>query len=195
MPLVIGSVPPKNPASRVIKFDAGLIGTWTWQPNRVGLEWFAREVAPLLPKGFDIAVAGHVPSDFHAMPDNVEVLGRVGDAAAFVRSCAVIPLVSQSGTGVQLKTIETFEFGLPSVATPHSLRGIGRAPFNCQRADDPAEFARMLVIAAGKARQGGAPSADGAAFYAGQIAGQDSAVETALRQLAGRMPAREKVVA
>ena len=195
MPLVIRSVPPKNPAVRSIRFDAGLIGTWTWQPNRVGLEWFAREVIPLLPEDFAVAVAGHVPSDFHAMQANVKMLGRVPDAAEFVRSCAVIPLVSQSGTGVQLKTIETFEFGLPSVATSHSLRGIGRAPSNCQLADDPAEFARKLVFAARHVRQEGAPLADGGAFYAGQISGQDSAIETALRQLASRLPVRDKIVA
>ena len=195
LPLVIGSIPPKNPDSRKIRFDAGLIGTWTWQPNRVGLEWFAREVVPLLPADFTIAVAGHVPADFHSMPANVKMLGRVPDAAAFVRSCAVIPLVSQSGTGVQLKTIETFEFGLPSVATSHSLRGIGRAPANCESADDPADFAGKLVNAARQARQPGAPLADGAAFYARQIAGQNSAVETALRQLAARLPLRDKIVA
>jgi Glycosyl transferases group 1 len=195
MPLVIGSVPPKNPASRKIRFDAGLIGTWTWQPNRVGLEWFARGVLPLLPKDFSVGVAGHVPADFQAMPGNVKMLGRVAAATDFVRSCAAIPLVSQSGTGVQLKTIETFEFGLPSVATSHSLRGISRAPSNCQTADDPAEFARKLVFAALLARQGGSSLADGAAFYAGQIAGQDSAVEAALRQLANRLSVQGKIVA
>jgi Glycosyl transferases group 1 len=195
MPLVIGSVPPKNPASRSVKHDAGLIGTWTWQPNRVGLEWFARQVVPLLPKDFSVAVAGHVPADFPAMPGNVKMLGRVPDAADFVRSCAVVPLVSQSGTGVQLKTIETFEFGLPSVATSHSLRGIGRAPSNCQTADDPADFARKLVFAARHVRQEGSPLADGASFYASQIAGQDNAIETAMRQFADRPPVRDKIVA
>ena len=52
LPLVIGSVPPKNPDTRSIRFDAGLIGTWTWQPNRVGLEWFVRKVASAAAAGF-----------------------------------------------------------------------------------------------------------------------------------------------
>jgi hypothetical protein len=186
LPLVIGSVPPKNPAARTVKFDAGLIGTWTWQPNRVGLEWFARQVLPLLPRDFSVAVAGHVPAGFEALPANVKMLGRVADAAEFVRSCAVIPLVSQSGTGVQLKTIETFEFGLPSVATSRSLRGIGLLPSNCRRADDPAEFARQLISSAEEARRGGQALANGSAFYAAQIAGQDNAIETALSRLRQR---------
>jgi hypothetical protein len=187
LPLVIGSVPPENPAARTVKFDAGLIGTWTWQPNRVGLEWFARQVLPLLPQDFSVAVAGHVPAGFDALPANVKMLGRVSDATEFVRSCAVIPLVSQSGTGVQLKTIETFEFGLPSVATSRSLRGIGLLPSNCRRADDPADFARQLSIAALESRHGKLGLANGSAFYAAQIAGQDSAVETALSHLRQRL--------
>jgi Glycosyl transferases group 1 len=187
LPLVIGSVPPKNPSARSIKFDAGLIGTWTWQPNRVGLEWFVRQVVPLLPGDFSLAVAGHVPAGFDTLPANVKMLGRVADAAEFVRSCAVIPLVSQSGTGVQLKTIETFEFGLPSVATSRSLRGIGRLPANCRPADDPADFARHLSQAALETRAGNVPLANGSAFYAAQIAGQDSAVETALSHMRDRL--------
>ncbi len=55
----------------------------------------------------------------------------------FVRSCAVIPLISRAGTGVQLKTIETFEMGLPSVATALSVRGIADIPGNCVVTDDP----------------------------------------------------------
>lgn len=190
LPLVIGSVPPKNPETRTIKYDCGLIGTWTWQPNRVGLEWFVRQVLPLLPHDFSAAVAGHVPAGFDALPLNVKMLGRVPDATEFVRSCAVIPLVSQSGTGVQLKTIETFEFGLPSVATTRSLRGIGLLPSNCRRADDPAEFARHLSEAALEARRGGVPLANGSAFYAAQISGQDSAIETALSHLRQRLAQR-----
>lgn len=187
LPLVIGSVPPKNPLARAVTFDAGLIGTWTWQPNRVGLEWFVRKVVPLLPKDFSVAVAGHLPSDFDGLPANVKVLGRIPDATEFVRSCAVIPLVSQSGTGVQLKTIETFELGLPSVATSRSLRGIGLLPPNCRRADDPGEFARELAAAAYAVRTGGQSLADGSAFYAAQIAGQDNAIETALTFLSPRL--------
>ncbi|TIP99080.1 MAG: glycosyltransferase, partial [Mesorhizobium sp.] len=77
----------------------------------------------------------------------VEFVGRVPDAQAFVRSAAVIPLISTSGSGVQLKTIETFELGLPSVATSHSLRGIDHRPDNCVVTDDPVAFAGALEAA------------------------------------------------
>jgi Glycosyl transferases group 1 len=176
------------PASREIEFDAGLIGTWTWQPNRVGLEWFIREVAPHLPVGFKVAVAGSLPDGLPAAPGCVEFLGRVPDAKAFVRSCAVVPLIARGGTGVQLKTIETFELGLPSVATSSSLRGIESRPENCMVADDPEEFAKALIDAAGKVHSGKLGLADGKAFHRSQIAALDAAVAKGIAVMASGQP-------
>jgi hypothetical protein len=124
--------------------DATLIGTWTWQPNRIGLDWFLGEVVPHLPSHFRVAVAGSLPAGV-AHPANIAFVGRVPDAIDFVAGGRVVPLISRAGSGVQLKTIETFELGLPSVATTRSLRGIDHLPRNCTVADDPVDFARALV--------------------------------------------------
>jgi Glycosyl transferases group 1 len=188
MPLVTTRRAAIAAGTRSIEFDAGLIGTWTWQPNRVGLEWFLGEVAPHLPHDFSIGLAGHVPSDFGAMPPQVRMLGRVADAKKFVNSCAVIPLVSRSGTGVQLKTIETFEAGLPSVATHRSLRGINSIPPNCVIADEPRAFAEALVNLAAQRRAGVIGEGDGAAFHRQQLFEQDKAVFLALQSLRAKMP-------
>ena len=183
LPLVIKRHSPQFLSERIISYDAGLIGTWTWEPNRVGLEWFMEKVVPHLPGGFKIAVAGHIPAGFDAMPPQVDVLGRVASAIDFVRSCAVIPLVAQAGTGVQLKTIETFEFGLPSVATTRSLRGIVNIPPNCREINDPQRFAAALVEVASLAKSGAKVDCDGSKFYGSQIKSQDEAAQTALARL------------
>jgi hypothetical protein len=117
--------------------DAALIGTWTWQPNRIGLDWFLSDVVPHLPQNFTIRIAGKVPAGVTSNHPGVTFVGRVPDAAEFVRTGAVVPLTSRAGTGVQLKTIETFELGLPSVATKRSLRGVDHVPANCTVTDDP----------------------------------------------------------
>lgn len=179
LPLVTRRGPPPATAKRDITCDAALIGTWTWQPNRIGLDWFLASVVPHLPADFTVRIAGNLPAGMTSPHPGVRFVGRVPSAEEFVRSAAVIPLISQAGTGVQLKTIETFEQGLPSVATGRSLRGIGHVPSNCTVADDPAAFARALVAAA----RGGARDVDGSAFYRRQIQSLDAAVRRGLGAL------------
>ncbi|MBS3648532.1 glycosyltransferase [Pseudaminobacter sp. 19-2017] len=177
LPLVTRSALPA-PAAK-IACDATLIGTWTWQPNRVGLEWFLAEVAPHLPDDFTIRIAGAVPAGMTSSHPGVSFVGRVEDAHNFVRSGKVVPLISRGGTGVQLKTIETFELGLPSVATSSALRGIAYKPENCVVADEPAAFATALRnMAAGKPRV-----VDGSGFHRAQLAALDRAIAQGLDAL------------
>ena len=180
LPLVTRETPPPPPDPRERRYDAALIGTWTWQPNRIGLDWFLEAVVPHLAPDFSVRIAGRVPLGVTCSHPGVEFVGRVPDAEAFVRGAAVVPLISRAGTGVQLKTIEAFELGLPSVATSHSLRGIQHLPENCVVADDPAEFAQALQRAA---RQG-LPDVDGRAFHRRQLAALDREVRRGLEALA-----------
>jgi hypothetical protein len=169
LPLVTTSSEAAPPSPRMIECDAALIGTWSWQPNRIGLDWFLEKVMPHLASDFRIRIAGHAPPDLKSQHPGVEFVGRVPDAEAFVRSAAVIPLTSRAGTGVQLKTIQTFELGLPSVATSLSLRGIDHRPRNCVQADDPIVFAQALMRTA----RDRMPDADGRSFYRHQRAELD----------------------
>lgn len=171
-----------TPRSRTVSHDAGMIGSWTWQPNRVGLEWFLGNVAPRLPADFSVRIAGSLPSGFIVDAPNVQAVGRVSDATEFVMASGVIPLVSTEGTGVQLKTIETFELGLPSVATTRSVRGLRTIPANCTVTDDPVEFANALVRTA----RSGAALADGRAFHAAQREALDRGVGLGLAAFAAK---------
>ncbi|MDX8436865.1 glycosyltransferase family 4 protein [Mesorhizobium abyssinicae] len=178
LPLVTRTLAPAPAGSRRIDCDAALIGTWTWQPNRIGLDWFLQKVVPHLRPDFRIKIAGGMPSGITSTHPGVEFVGRVPDAQDFVRAAAVIPLISTAGSGVQLKTIETFELGLPSVATSRSLRGIGHRPDNCVVTDDPIAFAAALEAAAAKGRD-----VDGGAFHRRQVKALDAAIRLGLEKL------------
>lgn len=171
------AAPIKSP--RRIECDAALIGTWTWQPNRIGLGWFLGNVVPHLRPDFRIRIAGSIPAGVKSPHPGVSFVGRVPDAQAFVRSAAVIPLISTSGSGVQLKTIETFELGLPSVATTRSLRGIGHRPENCVVTDDPVAFASALEAMVASTPADG----DGTTFHRQQLRQMDRAIGRGLRAL------------
>lgn len=179
LPLVTRATLPA-PTPRTAEYAAAMIGTWTWAPNRIGLDWFLDKVVPLLPEGFDIRIAGAKPADLQAASGTVSFVGRVPDAQEFLRAAAVIPLASTAGTGVQLKTIETFELGLPSVATSHSLRGIAERPANCVVADDPQAFAAALVRQAALK----ADPLDGRDFHRRQREALDRGIRRGLAALA-----------
>lgn len=181
LPLVTRESPVRPEKGRKIEYDAGLIGTWTWQPNRIGLEWFLNEVVPHLDPGFKVMVAGTMPPDMKSDAPNVRFVGRVESADSFVRAAAVVPLISRAGTGVQLKTIETFELGLPAVATRSSLRGISMIPDNCISADDPAKFAAAMEELAGSREN----DVDGSTFFHSQLRGLDESIASGIHALGG----------
>ena len=164
VPLIV-QLNPEKPVVRAPKWDAGLIGTWSWAPNRIGLDWFLNEVTPHLPDDFTFAIAGKLPNAPVLKHLGATILGRVTSALNFTRDCSCLPLVSRAGSGVQLKTLEAFELGLPSVATSSSVRGIASLPANCTVQDDPELFAKALVQAA---KRGRTADIDGGLFHANQ---------------------------
>lgn len=182
LPLVTPAAEAAAP-DRVPAFDVGLIGTWTWAPNRIGLEWFLQNVVPKLHPDVTVAVAGSTPRGFPNRDKRVLMLGRVDDAKEFQRQCRVIALASRAGTGVQLKTIETFELGLPAVATPLSLRGIAELPGNVVKADGADAFAEALHRQIVGQRTGSVKDLDGDAFRASQLLKMDEILNAAVNQL------------
>ncbi|MGL4438930.1 MAG: glycosyltransferase [Bosea sp. (in: a-proteobacteria)] len=171
--------PAASPADAAPVFDVGLIGTWTWESNLIGLRWFISEVAPLLPSTLRIVVAGRTPADLDP-PPNVALLGRVPDAVSFLLDCSVIALASRAGTGVQLKTIEALQLGLPAVATTLSMRGLGQPPANVRMADEPAAFAAALVEHVAGCNAGDVQRLDGSVFMHQQSNALSRAISTGL---------------
>lgn len=186
LPLVSGpEAAPAAEAPVARAYDVGMIGTWTWVPNFTGLDWFLREVVPLLPPDLSIAVAGRLPPDMPVVPAQVQLVGRVPDARQFLLSCRALALASRAGTGVQLKTIEAMQLGAPAVATPLSCRGFTEIPANFRLADEPTTFARALAELVEAARAGANLRLDGAAFMARQRAALSRALEQGLAAAVG----------
>ena len=129
-----------GPAAR-LRRRIGLIGTWNWQPNRIGLDWFVREVLPRLDcADCEVVIAGRglTPTE---LPSGVCAVGFVPSAAAFYEAVDLIAIPSLTGSGVQEKTIEAIGAFKPVVATTPALRGLGECPPHVHCADTPAGFA------------------------------------------------------
>lgn len=126
----------------------GLIGTWTWAPNRRALEWMLTQVWPRLQGRCRLVLAGSGLESV-AVPDGSVKLGRIADAGAFYAAVDVVAVPSLTGSGVQEKAIEAIASSRPVVASPHALRGLGSAlPAHVLCADDADSFARLCLQAA-----------------------------------------------
>lgn len=180
LPLVTSIAEPKLSDTAVKNYDFGMIGSWSWAANRKGLDWFFDEVLPHLSTEYSIAIAGNISDIPPNLPSNIKFLGRVESAHSFTNSCRVIPLISREGTGVQLKTIETFELGLPCVATKSSLRGLNKIPENCTLADDGEKFADALSTMVAKIHTGERLSIDGGKFHRNQSQDLLAALKTGI---------------
>jgi len=126
-------------------FDIGMIGSWTWKPNRDGLKWFFQWVYPHLPDTLSIHIAGRGAEWLQGLYPNVNYRGFVPDARDFMAEAKVIAIPGIRGAGVQIKTLDAVGVGLPIVATPFALRGISNPPTTVQVAEDPEQFAQCLM--------------------------------------------------
>jgi len=130
------------------------VGTLSWRPNRRGLDWFCREVWPLvrarLPDAtLDIAGSGlpkDAPEPAAWQVPGVRVLGFVPDLAPLYERSAALIAPHLEGTGVRMKLLEAFASGVPVVTTPAGAGGLaiehGREALIAER---PEVFADALV--------------------------------------------------
>ncbi len=104
------------------------LGSLAWEPNRQGIEWFLREVFPLVRQKIptaEIHIAGHIPSTFRPpTTEGVHLVGPVADAREFMRSHSVLVVPLRAGSGVRVKVIEAMALGKAIVSTTIGAEGI-----------------------------------------------------------------------
>ena len=137
-------LPPPRPAPDGHR-RIGLIGTWTWGPNRDALRWMLDEVLPRLPAACRVVIAG-TGLDGLALPPGVQNLGRVEHARCLHADVDLLAVPSLHGSGVQEKAIEAIGTGRPVIASAHALRGLGALlPPQVHAARDADGFARLCA--------------------------------------------------
>ncbi|AUN33964.1 glycosyltransferase family 4 protein [Niveispirillum cyanobacteriorum] len=130
-------------------FDLLLVGDRHPANCEAGL-WFMRDVfiPHLVPMGFSLAIVGKLSDALHerfgAIP-GVFYMSVVKDLKTIRSLSHVSVLPDQRGTGISIKTLESFASGMAFAATSVAVRGLAdRLPFNLIINDDAEGFAQRL---------------------------------------------------
>jgi len=117
-----------------------LFGSWSWEPNELGLRWFLDSVWPLVRAGVPNAralVAGSGVEDAAQWPSGAEFVGRVEDLAAFTARATVVAVPVLRGVGASVKFAESLASGASVVATADGANGLADPPaYVTDRADE-----------------------------------------------------------
>jgi GT2 family glycosyltransferase/glycosyltransferase involved in cell wall biosynthesis len=134
--------------------DIGFVAGWAAgpaSPNADGLLWFAREVLPAVradAPGCRLLVTGARPPSSVRWMDGPDVrfLGEVPDLRDFYGRISVAVAPIRFGAGVNIKTAEALQFGVPVVATSAGAAGLAEDRDDAVWvADDPGAFARAIL--------------------------------------------------
>ena len=128
------------------------IGSFRHEPNRVAVDWFVRQVLPLIlqrqPRA-RLVLAGSDPPAAHTYADfaaNLEMVGYVEDVREPLARYGVFVCPILSGSGVRVKLLEAFAAGIPVVSTVVGAEGLAAQDGEfCALADCPQDFADRVV--------------------------------------------------
>lgn len=143
---------PKAKRDFVKRVDLLYVGGFGHTPNRDAVEWFCKEVLPLvlkrLPNLVLNVVGANPPKEITELnSNNVRILGKVSDSELLnlyqTAKLSVIPL--RFGAGVKGKVIEALYHAVPLVSTSIGLEGITRVEQVALPKDDPSNFSDEII--------------------------------------------------
>jgi GT2 family glycosyltransferase/glycosyltransferase involved in cell wall biosynthesis len=128
------------------------LGSFRHTPNVEALDWFIRNVWPLVlvarPHAQLILIGSDAPPKHSLSPEwkNVELVGFVDDVRTPLARYSVFICPILSGSGVRVKLLEGFAAGIPTVSTTIGAEGLTLEDGAiCGLADAPQAFANWVV--------------------------------------------------
>lgn len=134
---------PSVPSSRFALFVGGV-----FYANRVGIEWFIRNVVPRI--NMDLCVVGKGFETYRSQLERqrVRVIGGVDDLSAWYRAAHVVVAPIFDGSGMKTKVAEALMYGKHVVGSPEAFVGyedvVDQVGWSCRTPD---EFVAALDVA------------------------------------------------
>ena len=128
------------------------IGGMHWPPNADGVEWFAREVLPLVraqvPGVRFTAIGKQPPQSLQAemLVGGIHAPGYVDELQPFWARSSVFVVPLRAGGGMRVKILDAWAQGVPVVSTTIGAEGLTYSPGeSILLADSASEFARAVI--------------------------------------------------
>lgn len=129
------------------------VGTMDWMPNDDGVQWFVKDVLPLIREQVPratLTVAGRTPSEalrrLAARTAGVQITGTVPDVRPYLSRAAVSIVPLRVGGGTRLKIYEAMAMATPIVSTAIGAEGLPvRHGEHLLIADSPRDQATAVV--------------------------------------------------
>ena len=128
------------------------LGTMFWPPNANGVVWFAQQVLPLIhaqrPDARFVVIGKNPPEEVTALTadSRVEVTGYVADLEPYLAQTDAFVVPLHAGSGMRVKILDAWMWGLPVVSTPIGAEGIEvREDENILLAEDAPAFAAATL--------------------------------------------------
>ncbi len=128
-------------------------GSMDWYPNEDAIIHFIDAILPVIRRDIPevgLTVVGRNPTDHLrevAAAAGVRVTGTVDDVRPYVSKAAVYVVPLRVGGGTRLKIFEALAMGKAVVSTRVGAEGLPLEPgVHFLRADEPAEFARAVIL-------------------------------------------------
>jgi glycosyltransferase involved in cell wall biosynthesis len=133
--------------------DVVFVGGFAHLPNADAITHFVAACWPVvrarLPEARLLVVGSDPPPAVLALADaatGIDVLGYVEDLGALLRRCRLTIAPLRYGAGIKGKVVSSMAHGVPCVATPVAVEGMGiTAGQQAMIADDPTAFAAAVV--------------------------------------------------
>lgn len=133
--------------------DVVFIGSFLHQPNIDAVQFLVIEIWPevrrAVPTARLIVIGGDPPPEIRRLDDpgrRVEIRGWVEDLTEILRQCRVTVAPLRFGAGVKGKIVTSLAHGVPCVATPVAVEGMGLEPGrHVMVAETPSALAAQIV--------------------------------------------------
>ena len=140
---------PKSNKITKIKNSIFHLGAMDWKPNIEGLNWFLKNVKPLIEvkNNISIYIAGkNMPAYYRKYENNNTIINtKIEDVPNYINNKEILFVPLLSGSGIRIKILEAMSIGTPVVSTTQGAEGI---PYtnnkNILIADNANDFANAI---------------------------------------------------